>query len=75
MQISALAGTATCAHFQKLGVAINNFFFLFMLGYFSSGSSVAFSGFNLIPKFLEFPKNCEKKKKNVFKFVNLERNI
>ena len=40
-----------------------------MLGYFSSGSSVAFSGLNLITKFLKIPKNCENQKKNAFQFL------
>ena len=51
LQITARAAAAPCAHFQKLDVAINNFFFQLMLGYFSSGSSVDFSGLNLITRF------------------------
>jgi hypothetical protein len=39
-----------------------------MLGYFSSGSLVAFSGLNLMTKFLKIPKDCEnQKKKNKIK--------
>ena len=44
-----------------------------MLGYFSSGSSVDFSGLNLITKFLKIQKHC--KKKNAFKFLISEKNI
>ena len=40
-----------------------------MLGYFSSGSLVAFSGLNLTTKFLKIPKNSEKKKKMLFNFL------
>ena len=53
-----------------------------MLGYFSSGSSVAFSGLNLVTKFLKIQKNCKnskkikiKKIKNAFKFLISEKNI
>ena len=52
-----------------------------MLWYFSSGSLVAFSGLNLITKFLKIPKNCENQKKNqkikkkFFSIFNLEKNI